>query len=283
MRTGSLLSGTDLLSLYSLGRSYSILNKSALRLSTLQRINSAADDPAGLIAVETLNSELTALQAAQENASRAVGMIHVADSGMSQVGSLLNSIRGNVMEASGGMLSEAELQAKQIEIDAAVEAINRISSSTSYGGRKLLDGSADRMILNFSPTPGETSPFSLPSVHATNLGGDEGTLSEMTTGGSLSLAGGNFSAMIDTLDAARDQVLYARAEAGAFEKYSIDSSMEILDQMELSISEAVSRLFDTDVAQESSNFLRAQILVTTGLAMVGASTESRGLMVQLIA
>lgn len=282
MRTGSLLSGSNLTSLYSLGRSYAMFSKSALRLSTLQRINSAADDPAGLIAVETLKSELTALQAANENASRAIGVIHVADSGMSQVGSLLNSIRGNVVEASGGMLSDAEMQAKQIEINAAVEAINRISSSTSYGGRKLLDGSAEAMVLNFSPSPGETSTLSLPNVNATSLGGESGTLSEMTTGGELSLAGGNFSGMIDTLDAARDQVLHARAEAGAFEKYSIESSMEVLDQMELSISDAVSRLFDTDLAQEASNFVRAQILVKTGLAMVGASTRSRGLIGQLI-
>ncbi len=282
MRTGSLLSGSSLTSLYSLGRSYAMFSKSALRLSTLQRINSAADDPAGLIAAETLKSELTALQAANENASRAIGVIHVADSGMSQVGSLLNSIRGNVVEASGGMLSDAEMQAKQIEINAAVEAINRISSSTSYGGRKLLDGSAEAMVLNFSPSPGETSTLSLPNVNATSLGGESGTLSEMTTGGELSLAGGNFSGMIDTLDAARDQVLHARAEAGAFEKYSIESSMEVLDQMELSISDAVSRLFDTDLAQEASNFVRAQILVKTGLAMVGASTRSRGLIGQLI-
>ncbi len=282
MRTGPLLSGSSLTSLHSLGRSYSMLSKSALRLSTLQRINSAADDPAGLIAVETLRSELTALQAANENASRAIGVIHVADSGMSQVGSLLNSIRVNVVEASGGMLSDAEMQAKQIEINAAVEAINRISSSTSYGGRKLLDGSAEAMVLNFSPSPGETSTLGLPNVNAASLGGDSGTLSEMTTGGKLSLAGGNFSGMIDTLDTARDQVLHARAQAGAFEKYSIDSSMDILDQMELSISDAVSRLFDTDVAQEASNLVRAQILVKTGLAMVGASTRSRGLIGHLI-
>ncbi|MHB8897445.1 MAG: flagellin [Thermoguttaceae bacterium] len=282
MRTGSLLSGTDLVSLYSLGRSHSILNQSALRLSTLRRINSAADDPAGLIAAERLTSELTAIEAASANASRAVGAIHVADSAMSEIGGLLNSIRGNVMEASGGFLSDAEMSAKQVEIDAAVEAVNRISSYTSYGGRRLLDGSAEHMVLNLSPSPGDTSVLNLPSVHSTRLGGEAGTLSEMTTGGSLDLAGGNFAGMIDTLNAARDQVLGARAKAGAFEKYTIESNSRVLDQMEQSITEGISRLFDTDVARESSNFLRAQILVETGLAMVGASTRSRGMIRQLL-
>jgi flagellin len=282
MLSASRLSGNDLTPIHSLSRSYSLLNKSALRLSTLKRINRAADDPAGLIAVEKLNSELAAIQAANSNATRAAGAIHVADSGMSEVNSLLNSIRGHVMEASGGFLSDAEIDAKQIEINAAVEAVNRISSYTSYGGRKLLDGSAERMVLNFSPSPDDTSTLSLPSVHATNLGGDSGTLSEMTTGGSLSLAGGNFSGMIDTLDAARDQVLYARAEAGAFEKYSIESSMRVLDHMEESITSGISRIFDADVAQEASNLMRAQILVESGISMVGTSMRSRGLIRQLL-
>ena len=282
MLKASRLSGNDLTSLHSLKRSYSLLNKSALRLSTLQRINRAADDPAGLIAVEKLNSELAAIQAANSNAARAVGTVHVADSGMAEVGNLLNSIRGHVTEAAGGFLSDSEMEAKQIEINAAVEAVNRISSYTSYGGRNLLDGSADQMVLNFSPSVDDTSTLCLPSVHATNLGGESGALSEMTTGGSLSLASGNFSGMIETLDSARDQVLYARAEAGAFEKYSIESSMRVLDSMEESITSGISRIFDADVAKEASNLMLAQILVEAGISMVGTSTQSRGLIRQLL-
>lgn len=282
MRTGSILSGNELTSIHSLNRSYALLNKSALRLSTLKRINRASDDPAALIAAETLNSELTAIQAANSNAARAVGAIHVADSGMSEVGDLLNSIRGHVMEAAGGFLSDSEMDAKQIEINAAVEAVNRISSYTSYGGRKLLDGSSEQLVLNFSPSPDETSTLSLPNVRATSLGGESGTLSEMTTGGSLSLKGGDFSGMIDTLDAARDQVLHARAAAGAFEKYSIESSMRVLDHMEESVTSGISRLVDADVAQEASNLLRAQILVESGISMVGMSTQSRGLIRHLL-
>ena len=282
MLTSSLLSGNDLTSLFSLNRSYSLLNKSALRLSTLKKINSGADDPAGLIAVEELNSELAAIQAANANASRAAGAIHVADSGMSEIGNLLNSIRGNVIEASGGFLSDSQMEAKQIEINAAVEAVNRISSYTSYGGRKLLDGSAEEMTLNFSPSPGETSVLSLPNVHSTALGGESGTLSDLTSGGSLSLASGDFSGMIDTLDAARDQVLYARAEAGAFEKYTIESSQRILDDAEVQHSASLSQLLDTDVAEETSNLLRAQILVQTGLSMLGKSTESRSWISRLL-
>jgi flagellin len=105
----------------------------------------------------------------------------------------------------------------------------------------------------------------------------------MTSGGNLSLTDGDFSGMIETLDAARDQVLYARAEAGAFEKYSIQSSMRVLDHMEESITAGISQLIDADVAKESSNLLRAQILVESGISMVGRSTQTRGLIRQLLA
>ncbi len=283
MISGPTLTGTALTSLHSLNRSYSSLNKAALRLSTLKKINRAADGPAALIAAEKLESELTAIQAANSNAARAAGAVRVADSGMAEVGNLLNSIRGNVMEAAGGFLSDSEMDAKQIEINAAVEAVNRISSYTSYGGRKLLNGSSEQLVLNFSPSPGDTSILSLPSVHASSLGGESGTLSEMTTGGSMDLWSGDFSGIVDTLDAARDQVLHARAEAGAFEKYSIESSMRVLDQMEESITAGISQLVDADVAQESSNLLRAQVRVESGISMVGTSTRSRGLIRHLLA
>ena len=91
------------------------------RLSTGKRINSGKDDPAGLIAYEQLVSELTAVNQAQTNAARAVTVVRTADSGLSQVSGLLNTIRDRLL-ASAGTTSEAEQAANQIEINAALEA-----------------------------------------------------------------------------------------------------------------------------------------------------------------
>lgn len=120
------------------------LNSALTRLSTGLRINSGSDDPAGLIAAEALRSEITGLGKAITNTQRAGQIISTADSALGQVGSLLNDVRGLVAEAANsGALSKEEIAANQLQIDSSLEAINRIAQTTTFQGRKLLDGSLD--------------------------------------------------------------------------------------------------------------------------------------------
>lgn len=127
-----------------LARSNKDLQTSLTRLSTGLRINSGADDPAGLIASEALRSDITGLNKALSNTTRAGQIIATADSALSQVSNLLNDIRGLVVEAAnGGALSDDEIAANQLQVDSSLEAINRIAQTTTFQGRKLLDGSLD--------------------------------------------------------------------------------------------------------------------------------------------
>ncbi len=120
------------------------LNTSLTRLSTGLRINSGSDDPAGLIASEALRSEVTGITKAISNTQRASQIIGTADSALGQVSNLLNDVRGLVVEAANsGALSEEEVAANQLQIDSSLEAINRIAQTTTFQGRKLLDGSLD--------------------------------------------------------------------------------------------------------------------------------------------
>ena len=124
--------------------SNSDLNSALTRLSTGLRINSGSDDPAGLIASEALRSEITGLNKAVVNTRRAGQIITTADSAMGQINSLLNDVRGLVVEAANtGALSNEEIAANQLQIDSSLEAINRIAESTTFQGRKLLNGSLD--------------------------------------------------------------------------------------------------------------------------------------------
>ena len=283
MRIGSTPSGTTLTALHYLQLSNALRASSAEHLASQRCILRGGDDPAGLIAAETLSSELASVNAAQSNAARVVGAIRVADSGMAEVGHLLNSIRGHVVEASGGFLSDAEVAAKQIEIDAAVEAVNRISRYTTFGGRRLLDGSAEGLVLNLSPKPGETSVLNLPNVHASRLGDDVAPLNEISSSGNLNLSHGNLSTAVRVLDAARDEILGARAGTGAFEAHSIESGRRVLDALEEQLTEGVSRLLDADMAEASSRMIRAEMLVEAGLAMVWTSAQSPGVIGALLA
>ncbi len=120
------------------------LQTSLTRLSTGLRINSGKDDPAGLIASEALRSDITSINKAISNTQRATQIIATADSALGQVSSLLNDVRGLVTEAANsGALSDDEIAANQLQIDSSLEAINRIAQTTTFQGRRLLDGSLD--------------------------------------------------------------------------------------------------------------------------------------------
>jgi flagellin len=127
-----------------LARSNNQLQESLLRLSTGLRINVGKDDPSGLIASEVLRSDIVATQRAITNSERANQIIGTADSALGQVSALLNDIRGLVSEAANtGAVSEDQIKANQLQVDSSLEAIDRIAQTTSFQGRRLLDGSLD--------------------------------------------------------------------------------------------------------------------------------------------
>ena len=136
---------SSLISQINLHRSQGDLQVALNRLSTGLRINSGKDDPAGLIASEEIGSDIVAINKAVSNTQQANQVIATAESALGQISKLLNDIRGLVTEAANtGALSSDQIAADQLQVDASLEAIDRISSITSFQGKKLLDGS-----LNF--------------------------------------------------------------------------------------------------------------------------------------
>jgi len=114
------------------------------RLSTGLRINSGKDDPAGLIASELLKSDMVATTKAITNVQRANSMVAIADSAMGQISSLLNDIKGLITEsANTGTMTYEQLLANQLQVDAALDSIDRIAKTTNYLGKNILDGSLD--------------------------------------------------------------------------------------------------------------------------------------------
>ncbi len=118
------------------------LQTSLERLSTGLRINSGADDPSGLIAASVLGSEVVTVNQAITNSQRANNIVETADAALAQVSSLLNDIRGLVQaSANQGAISSAEIAANQVQVDSAIESIDRIGQTTVFGGDLLLNGS----------------------------------------------------------------------------------------------------------------------------------------------
>ncbi|HEV7224913.1 MAG TPA: flagellin hook IN motif-containing protein, partial [Pirellulales bacterium] len=111
------------------------------RLSTGLRINSGKDDPSGLIAASVLGSEVVTIGQAITNSQRADNIVATADSALSQVSTLLNNIRGLVQaSANKGAISASEIAANQVQVDSAIDSIDRIGQTTVFGGDQLLNG-----------------------------------------------------------------------------------------------------------------------------------------------
>jgi flagellin len=127
-----------------LGANNKSLNSSLERLSTGLRVNRGKDDPAGLIASQNLRAEKTSINTAIGNAERADQVVNIAEGGLDEVSGLLTELQGLVTQtANTEGLSREEKEANQLQIDSILQTIDRVSSSTSFQGLKLLNGNLD--------------------------------------------------------------------------------------------------------------------------------------------
>lgn len=127
-----------------LAKSQKTLSSTLQRLSTGLRINRGADDPAGLIASEGLRSEISGINQAIDNSSRASNVISTAEGALGEVANMLLNIKSLIVQAANsGALSQEEIEANQLQVDSAVESITRISNTTTFAGLKLINGSMD--------------------------------------------------------------------------------------------------------------------------------------------
>ncbi|MDA1161812.1 MAG: flagellin, partial [Planctomycetota bacterium] len=128
--------------LRNLNKANSSLDTALQRLSTGSQINSGKDNPSGLIAGEKLRLQVTTIEQSIKNSNRASNVIATADGALGEISGLLNQVRGLVQEGlNSGALSDTEIEANQLQVDAALSAINRITANTTFGGDKLIDGS----------------------------------------------------------------------------------------------------------------------------------------------
>jgi flagellin len=135
---------SSLQAIHRLNRNTSDLATRLQRLSCGLKINAGKDAPAGLIASETLRSEINGINQAIDNSQRATNVINTAEGALSEVSALLLEVQGLTIEAANnGALSPEEIAANQLQVDAILTSVNRISNTTEFNGVKLLNGSLD--------------------------------------------------------------------------------------------------------------------------------------------
>ncbi len=132
---------------WNLTKTDSAIRKSLEKLSSGYRINRAGDDPAGLVISEKLRANIVGLDQAIKNAEDAISMVQTAEGALTEMNTLLNSIRALALHAANEGANDAEaIAADQAQVDSAVDSIDRIANTTKYAGKYLLNGAAGNSV-----------------------------------------------------------------------------------------------------------------------------------------
>ncbi|MGL5109738.1 MAG: flagellin [Vibrio ordalii] len=163
-----------------LGSASEMLNQSLERLASGKRINSAKDDAAGLQISNRLESQMRGLDVAVRNANDGISIMQTAEGAMQESTNLLQRMRDLSLQSANGVNSKAERQALQEEMSALNDELNRIAETTSFGGRKLLNGSFGQSSFQIGASSGEAVQVSLKNMRSDSL--DMGGFSYVAAG-----------------------------------------------------------------------------------------------------
>ena len=241
------------------------LNQAFQRLSSGFRINSAADDAAGLQISTRMSSQINGLNQSVSNAYDGITVAQVAEGAMQEVTSMLQRMRELVVQSDNGINSAQDRDAIQLEIGALQEEIDRIAQTTSFSGKKLLDGSLATEGLNFLVGPNGTAAerinLKVAGVSSSNLAITAAEL-DVREGAGLSVED-----MLESLDSAISLVGRSRASLGA-KQNRLQHTISNLSNISENMSAARSRIMDTDFAAETAKLVRFQIMQQASIAIL---------------
>jgi flagellin len=233
------------------------------------RINTASDDAAGLGISENLKANIRSLAQAQRNANDGISMSQVAEGSMNDIQGIVSRMRELAVQSSNGTLGSNERGYIQTEFTQLSKEIDRISKVTDFNGQKLLDGSAAKGLtfqIGINNTTNDQLAMSIATLTTSTLGS-----TTKITGASLSTAT-NAQAAITTFDKAIQQLSQARAKVGATQN-RMTVTVSNLAVTQENLTAANSRIRDVDVANESANLTKAQILSQAGLAVLAQANQ----------
>ena len=258
-----------------LGQTSKGLNQSIQRLSSGLQVNSAADSPAGLVISEQMRSKADGLGQAIKNSNDGINLIKTAEGALNEVHNLLRQMRTlSVHAANEGVNSADDLAADQAAIAAAGDSIDRIAQTTRFNGKLLLDGSFTAQPLQIGEESTDTITVSVAALDAATMGVDSGTLD-------VTVAGGG-TAAITAIDLAITTVSTQRAELGATQKYTLETTVNSLAISEENIRSSESAIRDADMSKEMVEFTRNNIMMQAGTAMLAQANQSSQSVLSLI-
>ena len=242
------------------------------RLSSGARVNSAADDAAGLAVAGKMESQLLGINMAIRNNQDGVGLIQTAESGLNEVRNMVLRIRELAVQMANGIYENTPDRSNaQLEVTALLNQIDLISSNTDFNDISLLDGTFSGVNVQAGNTTAETITLSFVDLGQSGLsinGASIATQSSATT-------------VIGTMDTALQTISQEQAKFGSLQN-RLNYSISNLSRASVMTEAALGRIMDADFAAESTALSKAQILNQAATSMLAQANQSKNLLLQLI-
>lgn len=238
------------------------LGTSFERLSSGFRINSAADDAAGLQITNRMTSQIQGLNQAVSNAQDGISVAQVAEGAMQEITTSLQRMRQLAVQSQNGINSEDDRAALQKEVSALKTEITRVATTTEFAGKNLLDGTFTGEKFLVGANADQNISISITNVNTATL--NVASLSVATAGGA--------SSALASLDSAIKTIGEQRADLGAIQN-RFQSTIRNLTNVSENISGARSRIMDTDFAKETAELTRNQIIQQASTSILGQANQ----------
>lgn len=255
----------------SMNKAINSLNNSLKRLSTGYKINSAKDDAAGYYIATNINSQIRGLNIAKQNTQIAGNALNIASGDLTSINDQLGRIRDLTVQYSNSVYGEKEKAAIKAEIQQRIDEIDRIAGGSSFNGLKLLDGTAKDLKLQVGADADAAANsitisgvFENADSEGINLIGGSSKFSSLDD----ALANASSAAQfIDVIDTASKDVVGRIASAGAYSS-RLDSVVDSINVKTENLTSAYSTIMDADIAEETANVVKQQLLIQTSIAMI---------------
>ena len=251
-----------------LNSSQTALNTAMSRLSSGLRINSAADDAAGLAISEGMKAQVNSMNQAIRNANDGVSLVQTAEGALNEVSNILNRMRVLTTQAATGTVAQSQRSYIKSEFGQLANEITRIASATTFNGIKLTGSAATSIKIQVG-----TGNAAFDTIKIINKKMDASTGLGIHVASFGVSTPGSAQAMLSKLDSAISKVSAQRASLGASQNrlQSVINNLQVASQ---NTAAAQSRIADTDIAAETANMTRAQILTQAGISILSQANQA---------
>ncbi|HMF53945.1 MAG TPA: flagellin [Edaphobacter sp.] len=249
------------------------LQSTLQQLSSGSRINSGADDAAGLALADGLHANVAALTQSAQNANSGVGMLQAADGALAQVTNLLDRAVTLATEASNGTLNSNQVSSANQEYQNILTEIGNIGSTTNYNGNKLFTSTAVNIVVSDGTTAGTTTFAETIGVLSKSSVGTVGAAAagqDLTTNATLSAT--TATAILNALTTAVGDVAYQRGSIGA-NINQLSAAQNVANAQQVNLSSAENDIRATNYGQATSDMAKFQILSQTGIAALSQANS----------